>query len=482
MPPTPSHSVAENKEIDFLILTKKALRQAMERKYNTKQYDTTKSELNAKPAIVAKPPQSPESLEFAFHKTLPKHLPALDIEEQIRKAAHEFGGGGGGRLTKFWTDTGDVKLEFHHPPGAVRIKPPAHRQSISDLFDTIQAPPEFASDTMIRKRPPPVPKKKRSFSSSDSPKMTKKTPGLPTGSTARPVPGCVSKSSKFPDDVLLQSLPSSVLDNESIQQTSGAGKKSHFLPGNRSPFGNSFKSPLANDIGTNNTGHASFDRHQVVSRWGPLNKSDAEGNALQHNRLSANSLHQIMENSQSLSPPPEFGEAEDSRPDYIPPPLEFLRLDKAVTDSSSTDAEPDYATMARSPPSVLPKSTNELNSFDVADPFECCETPRTNKSPQSLQFKFNNSVLMQERCFPATNLTAVNETSQTKSVQTWSQGDVVNWLNRQRLGQYSRRFQDGGIDGARLVSLTRDGLIALGVTSVADRRNIERAVLKLTTM
>ena len=66
-----------------------------------------------------------------------------------------------------------------------------------------------------------------------------------------------------------------------------------------------------------------------------------------------------------------------------------------------------------------------------------------------------------------------------KSVGAWSCLDVLDWLDSLGLPQYRTSFAKAKVDGAKLLDMGRTEFIALGVTQVGHRMNLERSVKKL---
>ncbi|RUS82225.1 hypothetical protein EGW08_010001 [Elysia chlorotica] len=66
-----------------------------------------------------------------------------------------------------------------------------------------------------------------------------------------------------------------------------------------------------------------------------------------------------------------------------------------------------------------------------------------------------------------------------KSVGAWSCLDVLDWLDSLGLPQYRTSFAKAHVDGSKLLDMGRTEFIALGVTQVGHRMNLERSVKKL---
>ena len=73
---------------------------------------------------------------------------------------------------------------------------------------------------------------------------------------------------------------------------------------------------------------------------------------------------------------------------------------------------------------------------------------------------------------------AVLPTFHSKPIESWSISDVCDWLTSQQLLEHCSRFREHKISGQQLIQLGRSELIALGVTQVGQRMNIERAIKK----
>lgn len=68
----------------------------------------------------------------------------------------------------------------------------------------------------------------------------------------------------------------------------------------------------------------------------------------------------------------------------------------------------------------------------------------------------------------------------TQGVASWSCLDVLAWLDSLSLPQYRVSFAKAQVDGAKLVNMGRTEFIALGVTQVGHRMNLERSVKKMS--
>ena len=65
-----------------------------------------------------------------------------------------------------------------------------------------------------------------------------------------------------------------------------------------------------------------------------------------------------------------------------------------------------------------------------------------------------------------------------KPVSVWLCNDTLDWLDSISMSQYKSSFQRNCIDGKKLLGLTRNNYIDLGVTQVAHRMTIERSIKK----
>ena len=79
---------------------------------------------------------------------------------------------------------------------------------------------------------------------------------------------------------------------------------------------------------------------------------------------------------------------------------------------------------------------------------------------------------------PATSLRQAirRKAYQEKAIEAWTSADVCEWLESLQLGQLSGHFSKRAITGQQLMNMGRNELIAIGVTEVSDRMNIERAI------
>jgi len=63
-----------------------------------------------------------------------------------------------------------------------------------------------------------------------------------------------------------------------------------------------------------------------------------------------------------------------------------------------------------------------------------------------------------------------------RPIASWSVSDVAQWLDSLEMGNYRDSFVAHSVDGRQLVELGRAELIALGVSQVGHRMNLERAI------
>lgn len=63
-----------------------------------------------------------------------------------------------------------------------------------------------------------------------------------------------------------------------------------------------------------------------------------------------------------------------------------------------------------------------------------------------------------------------------RPVATWSVSDVTEWLDSLQMSNHRDMFMAHSVDGPRLMGLGRSELIALGVSQVGQRMNLERAI------
>ncbi|XP_060600299.1 SH3 and multiple ankyrin repeat domains protein 2-like isoform X3 [Ruditapes philippinarum] len=70
------------------------------------------------------------------------------------------------------------------------------------------------------------------------------------------------------------------------------------------------------------------------------------------------------------------------------------------------------------------------------------------------------------------------KTYNDKPVDEWLCNDVLDWLDSLSMSQYKPSFQRNCIDGKKLVALSRNNYIDLGVTQVGHRMNLERSIKK----
>lgn len=61
-----------------------------------------------------------------------------------------------------------------------------------------------------------------------------------------------------------------------------------------------------------------------------------------------------------------------------------------------------------------------------------------------------------------------------KSLDQWTQRDVADWLESLFLQEYKPNFH--GVNGVKLLQMTQNDFVALGVKQVGHRVNMERSL------
>lgn len=179
----------------------------------------------------------------------------------------------------------------------------------------------------------------------------------------------------------------------------------------------------------------------------------------------------------SSVPPPPPGFRDGGNPEntvvqleIIPPPANFSS--DSGTDMShqhSPAFSPDTASLVSSLSTLSSLSGDGRgNGYDdvIAPPPPGFDDGDTTVIPPPPEFGNDNSGKKFSKTF--------NE----KPVDQWLCNDVLDWLDSLNMSQYKSSFQRNCIDGQKLVSLSRNNYIDLGVTQVGHRMNLERSIKK----
>ena len=202
-----------------------------------------------------------------------------------------------------------------------------------------------------------------------------------------------------------------------------------------------------------------------------------------HNVLNTGNKTDTSEDLNSFASSSILDPTESSLDDFIvpPPPMEFSSDEPAFTIYSkplpplpqlppafpppSPPPPPPPSSPPPSPPSspTFPNNFPPASSLSVPNYIKDSEISSQNSSPPSSK---RNTVDLSHN-FLAT------------PIDNWTIDDVTSWLNSMNLKEHSERFKLGRVDGSKLKTLGRNDFIALGVTQVGQRMNIERAVKKI---
>lgn len=113
-----------------------------------------------------------------------------------------------------------------------------------------------------------------------------------------------------------------------------------------------------------------------------------------------------------------------------------------------------------------PPPPPDFNDFSLGDQDAFIPPP-----PEFLEIdaNANESKRMDENSKPFAN----------KSACDWTCLDVLDWLDSLGLPQYRISFAKASVDGSKLVNMSRNDFLNLGVTQVGHRMSLERSVKKL---
>ena len=186
--------------------------------------------------------------------------------------------------------------------------------------------------------------------------------------------------------------------------------------------------------------------------------------------------------------------------DFIPPPPVFDIAEDTTSVNSSvstgTTSSLDNGSHGGSSPkftfNVPPVMGEEFVIPPIAPPppgFDDDEGPTA--PPPPMEFDNNvtnlrsvlrpgntaNSPTTRSMTFPA-----VTRPYQTLPVAQWSVSDVGEWLESIQLSEHRKCFARQGINGQKLLQLGRTELIALGVTQITHRMNIDRSLKKANNL
>lgn len=178
--------------------------------------------------------------------------------------------------------------------------------------------------------------------------------------------------------------------------------------------------------------------------------------------------------------------------DFIPPPPVFDLAEDTTSVNSSvstgTMSSVDNGSHGGNSPkfmfNVPPVMEEEFVIPPIAPPPPGFDDDDNNDGPPP-PMEFDNAVtnlrsVLRPSGGPAHSMSfpAVTRPYQTQPVANWSVNDVGEWLDSLQLAEHRKCFARQAINGQKLLQLGRTELIALGVTQISHRMNIERALKK----
>ncbi|GAB1605298.1 protein shank-like isoform X1 [Argonauta hians] len=183
-----------------------------------------------------------------------------------------------------------------------------------------------------------------------------------------------------------------------------------------------------------------------------------------------------------VSPPPGFcdSDPEDKITDELSAYPALQSLPAPLSELSiAVDHQPDDSLSLISSLSTL----STLSTSSTEHPIDIVHPPppsfQDNSSPVSADQGFEESfVTPQHEFYETLKKHKTKPSFQNKSVEEWLYMDVLDWLESIKLTQYKSSFSHHCIDGKRLLNLSRNDYLMLGITQISQRLSLEKAVKK----
>ncbi|KAL5009500.1 hypothetical protein ScPMuIL_011805 [Solemya velum] len=207
-----------------------------------------------------------------------------------------------------------------------------------------------------------------------------------------------------------------------------------------------------------------------------------------HNGTSSSQLTSL---NTSLPPPPEFGDSSLASKmvqlEIVPPPINFdMGTDTQHYSMSFSPEDSASIVSSLSTMSTASSDHGDIWHSKQANNFEDLIAP----PPPGFDDKNNNHinnnmaiVIPPPPEFGDLSNKGGQKTTKrfdTKPVDSWLCNDVLDWLDSLKMPQYKSRFQERCINGKKLIGLSRNDYIELGVTQVGHRMSLERSIKKAT--
>lgn len=213
---------------------------------------------------------------------------------------------------------------------------------------------------------------------------------------------------------------------------------------------------------------------------------------LNHSNIhNGNSSSQQTSLNTSLPPPPGFGDNHLSSKmvqlEIVPPPMNFdMGTDTQHYSMSFSPEDSESVVSSLSTMSTASSDHGDMWNSKQANNFEDLIAP----PPPGFDDKNNNHINNNMSVVippPPEFGDLANKGGQktgksfdTKPVDLWLCNDVLDWLDSLKMPQYKRQFQERCINGKKLIGLSRNDYIELGVTQVGHRMSLERSIKKAT--
>ena len=228
-----------------------------------------------------------------------------------------------------------------------------------------------------------------------------------------------------------------------------------------------------------------FDEHKGASKPGMNNNNKQSG--------VRNKYSRHLTNDEPVDQPTIVADA------FIPPPPLFDNMENVVGSMGGEDA----VSLTSSLSTLSSLSSGDINSGNVSQAvgsysfnpgseeiyaeisappppgFDDNRTRGTESEPVYEEVNIMNDFIPPPVGFGVSSSGSDKNQFLNKTVQTWSISDVGDWLESLQLSDHQQNFKNHKVDGISLTKMGRNDFIALGVTQVGHRMNMERAIKKL---
>ena len=295
-----------------------------------------------------------------------------------------------------------------------------------------------------------------------------------------PSPARVTKTpSKSPTPVYNSSVDSSRKPSDSSKDKPKVNGFPHKSPGGINPVQSERDTDLATKTQSIRDRIASFETKDPS----PTRLTNGRNRSLSppstHYTVQGVTVDSSLSDGRHTSaiPPPPPGFGDSVHIDIIPPPSGFHPPSNEHDAASMVSSVSTLSTLSddNADSGYSPSKT----SYDdlIAPPPPGFEDSGAEPSviPPPPDFENNNIKIITKSPAPSGSAT---KPFVSKAVLSWQCLDVLDWLDSLSMSQYKNSFQNHCINGKKLLNLSRNDYIELGVAQVGHRMNLERSIKK----